>query len=92
MNLGMWRSYLKPLRPIATAQDGVAVTPNDGADLPTGICRALWIGGEGSGNLKITTADGSELVFAGVPVGFFPVAAKRVWDTGTDVTDIVALY
>ena len=52
---------------------------------------ALWIGGAGGGALKVTTVDGSVLTFAGVPVGWFPIATQLVWSTGTDVTDIVGV-
>jgi hypothetical protein len=74
------------------ARDGAAVTPSDGADLPGGPCRSIYVGGAGSGNLKITTLAGNPLVLAGVPVGVLPIQASRIWSTGTDVTNLVALY
>lgn len=68
-----------------------AVTPHNSNELGT-YARALWIGGAGGGALKVTTVDGSVIAFAGVPVGWFPIQAKIVWATGTDVTDIVAVW
>ena len=72
----------------ASAKGGAAVTPSNTGDHPY---MALWIGGAGSGGLKVDTASGDTLTFAGVPVGFFPVAVTRVYSTGTDVTNIVGL-
>lgn len=72
----------------ASATSGGAVTPHDTND---NIFMALWIGGAGSGNLKVTTPGGDTLTFSGVTVGFFPVATSVILDTGTDVTDIVGL-
>lgn len=73
------------------AWDVSAVTPNDSTDLPDGPCRGLYIGT--SGDVKLTPAAGSTaVVFVGVPVGVLPVAASRVYDTGTDADDILALY
>lgn len=70
------------------ATKAASITP---ADAGTHQYRSLFIGGAGSGNLKVTTEDGNVVAFAGVPIGFFPVAVSRVWSTGTDVTDIVGL-
>ncbi len=72
----------------ASATGGSAVTTSDSA---ANLYMALWIGGAGSGNLKVTTPSGDILTFAGVPVGWFPVATKLVWSTGTDVTNIVGV-
>ena len=72
----------------ASASGGAAVTPHD---TTANRYMALWIGGAGGGALKVTTTDGSVLTFAGVTAGFFPVATKLVWSTGTDVTSIVGL-
>lgn len=72
----------------ASATGGASVTPHDSTE---NIYGALYIGGAGAGNLKVTTIDGSVLTFAGVTVGWFPVATKLVWSTGTDVTAIVGV-
>lgn len=68
---------------------GAAVTPNDGADLAR-IAKSLYVGGTGA--IKVTTQDGTDLTFAAVAVGFFPVRVKRVWSTGTTATSIIAVY
>lgn len=70
----------------------LSVTPSDTVNFPDGACRALWIGGAGSGNLSVLMADGSTGIFAGVPVGLLPLSVLRVNAAGTDVTAIDALY
>lgn len=71
------------------AEGGAAVTPSNTVDLTT-IARSLYIGG--SGDVTVDTADGSNLTFYSVPVGFFFVRVRRVYATGTTATNIVALY
>lgn len=68
------------------------VTPSDTVDLPT-MARALWIGGAGSGNLKVDTAGGETAVsLSSVGTGLLPISVTRVYSTGTDVTNIVAIW
>ena len=67
-----------------------AVTPDDTNILTGGVCRGLYVGV--SGDVKITTARGSDVTFLSAPIGILPVQAVRVFDTGTTATDIVALY
>jgi len=51
----------------------------------------LYIGG--AGNLKVTTSGNDIVLFIGVQTGtFFPVNVVKVWATGTDCTNIVALW
>ena len=77
--------------PNSPANDGVAVTPADGSDLTGGICKSLYIGG--TGNVNVDTANGTTVVFAGLPAGsILPVRVKRVRSTSTTATSIVALY
>lgn len=77
----------------APATGAVSVTPSNTDNLADGSCRALWIGGAGSGNLSVLMADGTTGVFSGVPGGLLlPISVLRVNLTGTDVTGIVALY
>jgi hypothetical protein len=77
----------------ARTYDGAkAVTKSDSAN--DGPWAALWIGGAGSGNLKVTMVNGDVVAFAGVTAsGNQPltIAVLRVWSTGTDVTGIVGL-
>ena len=71
-------------------EGAAAVTPNDSTDLTT-IARALYVGG--AGDVKIDAADGSTVTFVGVQAGsIIPVRAARVYATGTDATNIVAIY
>ena len=68
-----------------------AVTPHDSTNL-VDTTKALWIGGAGSGNLSVLMAGGETVDFDGVPVGILPICVQRVNATGTDVTNIVALW
>lgn len=68
-----------------------SVTPSDTDEL-TNQGR-LYIGGAGSGGLKVVTSEGSTVTFAGVTVGWFgDLRVKQVFNTGTDVTNIVVAY
>lgn len=71
------------------AYDAATVTPNDSADIP--VTRALYIGT--GGNLRVTTAYGTDLVFPALPSGFIlPIQVTRVWASNTVASGIVALY
>lgn len=70
------------------ANTAALVTPSDSVDLVP-AARALYVGT--TGNIKVTTAGGSTLLFTAVPVGFFPVKVSRVWSTTTTASNIVAL-
>jgi hypothetical protein len=81
-----------------TYQNGVAVTPSDTVNIGgSGALAnleydALYIGGAGSGGLKVLTAAGQDLTFAGLTANtLLPIRVKRVYSTGTNVTNIVAL-
>lgn len=67
-----------------------AVTPDDANDLANAAIKGLYVGG--TGNIKVTTVRGDTVTFNSVPVGFFDVAVKRVFSTGTTATNIIALY
>jgi len=69
---------------------GVAVTPNDGADLA--IPGAVLYIGTG-GDVKVTTISGDDVTFKNLANGsVLAVQVKKVFSTGTDADDIVALY
>lgn len=68
---------------------GAAVTPHD-TNLLARPAKSLYIGGTGA--VKVTTQDGTDLTFAAVAVGFFPVRCIRVFSTGTTATNIIAVY
>lgn len=79
------------------AAGAVACTPSDTVNIPSGACRALYIGGPTGGgyaDVVVMVADYSTSVtFKNVPVGaVLPVSAVRVLATGTTATNIVALY
>ncbi len=72
--------------------NGVAVTPSDTDDLAKPAI--LYIGGAGSGNLKVDLVHSGTVTFVGIPANTWidRVRVKRVYDTGTDVTSILAFY
>jgi hypothetical protein len=72
------------------AVGGAAITPSDTADLSK-AARALYVGG--SGNVKVITIDGSVLTFTAVPGGtVLPVRVRRVFNTDTTATSLIALW
>lgn len=81
------------------AQRAASVTPSDTQDIPN-IARedgkgnrgcVLYVGGEGS--LKVKTSGGDVVVFAGLLAGqFVPVSVVKVFATGTDATNIIAMW
>lgn len=85
-----WMGQLLRNLAIAPAQDAAAVVPDDGDDLGTTPCRALYVGV--SGDVKVTTSDGTTVTFKAAPVGILAVSVKRVFATGTTATNILALY
>jgi hypothetical protein len=73
---------------IASARSAVAVTPSD-TTTNLGF-QALYIGGSGAVTVDMIEG-GTNITFPNVPVGFFPVAVKRVYATDTSATNIVGL-
>lgn len=66
-----------------------AVEPHDTTDFPI-MARALYVGGEG--DVAAVTGNNVAVTFVGVPAGtILPIACRRVNDTNTDATNIVAL-
>lgn len=65
------------------------ITPDDGEDLPGGVCRALLVGTAGSADL----IDASGTLRTGVPLqqGFNPIGAQRILTGGT-AANLWALY
>lgn len=69
--------------------DADAVTPSDSVNFSTP--SVVWVGV--TGNVKITTAQGTDVVFTAVPAGsVLPVQALRVWSTGTTATSLVRIF
>jgi hypothetical protein len=74
-----------------------AVTPSDLSNIPaiTGGTSnngcVLYMGG--NGNVRVTTVGGDDVTFNGVLAGsFIPVQVVKVWETGTSVPNIIALW
>ncbi len=82
----------RDLMPIEYEGNGAAVAPSDTVDLPNS--GVLYIGGAGSGNLKVDLIDAGTVSFTDIPAGTWidRVRVKRVWATGTDVTSILVFY
>jgi hypothetical protein len=69
---------------------GTAYTIYSQVDNPNNGCT-LYVGL--AGNLKVLTVGGDEIQFTGVPTGsFLPVHVLKVFATGTDAQNIVALW
>jgi hypothetical protein len=67
------------------------ITPNDGADLPLNVCRAIYAGV--GGDISIVDLSGETVVFSGVLAGsILPVQTSRVNATGTTASLLIALY
>lgn len=68
---------------------GVAYTIYNASDAPNNGC-VLYVGA--AGDVKVTTAGGDDVTFAGILAGsFIPVQVLRVWATGSP-TGIIALW
>ena len=49
--------------------------------------------GDADGDLKVTTITGNIVEFKGLKAGtFFPVQVKKVHETGTTLTNVIALW
>ncbi|MBV6656740.1 MAG: hypothetical protein KI785_03115 [Devosiaceae bacterium] len=71
------------------ASDAFAITPADGAALPS-TTRAIYVGGAGS--LRVTMKSGDTVTFTGVPAGtVLALRVNGVEATGTSATSIVGL-
>lgn len=74
---------------MAPADDGFAITPNDGADLAR-VPRSIYVGG--AGNIALVTAKGTSLTFQGLSAGqVLPLRVNRVLSTGTTATNLIGL-
>jgi hypothetical protein len=73
------------------AFDAAAVTPSDTVDLPD-AARALYIGADGDVTVD-TLLSGDTVTFAACKAGtILPVACRRVRNTDTTASLIVALF
>ena len=71
------------------ARRWAAVTPHDSTNL-TELPKALYIGG--AGNLVAVGEDDATATFAVTAGQVLPIRPKRVNDTSTTATGIIALY
>ena len=67
-----------------------AVTPDDDADLSGGPTRALYVGG--AGEIAVIDAAGNTVALRSGETQYHPISVRRVLQTGTTATGIVALY
>jgi hypothetical protein len=70
-----------------------SVTPADSdfTGSPSYYARSIYVGG--TGDLKVRTFNGEDVVFKSVPQGTtISLIIKRVWSTGTGATLLVATY
>lgn len=73
--------------------DASAITVSDTVNLPQP--SVIYVGA--GGNVKVTTAQGSDVTFTGLQAGqVIPVQVIRVWSTGTTVstpnTNLLAIF
>lgn len=72
-----------------SAQSAAAITPNDTTDTRT--TRGIYVAV--TGDVKVDMSDGATVTFTGLSSGaVHPIAARRVYATGTTATGIVGLY
>lgn len=68
-----------------------AVSLNDNNDLNVTPTKAIYVGSGGS--IKVDMLDGSTVTFKGANAGqIYRLKVKRIYDTDTTASDIVALY
>jgi len=69
--------------------DAEAVTPSDTVNLSAP--SVIYVGG--TGNVRVLTAQGTDVTFSGVPVGaVLPVQVIRVYSTNTTATLLVRVF
>jgi hypothetical protein len=74
----------------APARDGAQVVPDDAQDLAA-LPRAVYVGQ--TGHLSAVLVGGQALLFQNVQAGsVLPIRVKRVNQTGTTATNIIALW
>ncbi len=71
------------------AYNAMVISPSNTVNF-TFVARAIYVGT--SGDITLLTANDQVVLFANAPVGILPVLCKRVNSTGTDASDLVALW
>jgi hypothetical protein len=75
--------------PVSPARSIKAVTPDDDADLPDGVCKSVYVLTDG--NLEVQAENDSAAVTIPVTAGMhIPVMAKRILEDTT--ATVVAFY
>jgi hypothetical protein len=71
-----------------------AITASDSLNIPTGTTDAIYVGTKGStGTVVAVTSNGDTCTFVGLLAGtIYPIRLVRVNNTGTDASNLVALY
>lgn len=78
--------------PSAPARRLQAVTPTDGADLPS-LAKALFVGAAGDLRIvPVASVGGEAVTLKNHPIGYVAVQTRRVMATGTTAAHIVALF
>jgi len=68
--------------------DAAAVTVSDTTTFNPSV---IFVGG--AGNIKVTTAQGTDVVFTGVQAGqVLPVQVVKVWSASTTATSLVRIF
>ena len=76
---------------LAPALSFALITKHDSTDIPTGMTRAIYVGG--AGDIAAVDKDDTAVVFSAVPAGtILPIRVRRVNSTSTTATLMVALY
>jgi hypothetical protein len=65
------------------------ITPSDTVPLPS---ATTWIMVGTGGTLTIDTPGGQTKVAMTVPAGMWPIAAKKVWATGTGAINLTGFW
>ena len=79
-----------PLHAANPATGAEAVTAHDSNDL-VAVSRGIYVGG--AGNVAAVMLDGTVVTFVDVPAGtILPIRCKRINNTNTTATSMVAIY
>lgn len=73
------------------ANKGFAVTPSDTVNFAQGICRGIYVGV--SGDVVVVHGDDTTVTYKAMAAGVVhPIMAKRINNTNTTATNVVAVY
>lgn len=76
------------------ASSAFTVSPNDTTDFLDDagqyVPRAIYVGV--AGDLKVDMIDSGTVTFLNLPVGLYPFRVRKIYDTGTSASSMIALY